>query len=153
MSKCLRRPLYVLAMLIGFSGMLATPAVHGAEPAGTIKVVKGTVNILRGDEVIEATPGTQVLVQDRLRTGADSSVGVTLKDDALISTGPNSSIAIEKFAFNATTHVGEMLISVLKGTFSMVSGLIVKHSPEAAAVKTPTATIGIRGTEFAVEVD
>ena len=47
----------------------------------------------------------------------------------------------------------EMLISVLKGTFSMVSGMMVKHSPEAAVVKTPTATIGVRGTEFAIEVD
>ena len=153
MFKRLRQPLFLLAMLTALSGPLSSAAVGAAEPAGTIKVVKGEVSILRGDEIIEATLGAPVLAQDRLRTGADGSVGVTLKDDTLISSGPNSTIAVDKYAFNATTHVGEMLISVLKGTFSMVSGTIVKHSPEAATVKTPTATIGVRGTEFAIEVD
>lgn len=153
MSKCLNRSQPVLAMLVAACVVLASPAVGAAEPAGTVKVVKGAVSILRGGEVIEAQPGVQVLAQDRLHTGRDGSVGVTLKDDTLISAGPNSKIMIDKFAFDSTTHVGEMLISVVKGTFSMVSGLMVKRSPEAATVKTPTATIGIRGTELAVEVD
>jgi len=150
--RLLRQKLCLVAMLALSLG-LSAPNADAADPAGMIKVVKGNVSILRGDAVIEATPGTQVFPQDRLRTGADGSVGVTLKDDTLISSGPNSTVAIDKYAFNATTHVGEMLISVLKGTFSMVSGMMVKHSPEAAAVKTPTATIGVRGTEFAIEVD
>lgn len=153
MSNRLRLSLLVVAMLTALSGMLGSASVDAAEPAGTIKVVKGSVSILRGDEVIEAAIGAQILAQDRLRTGPDGSVGVTLKDDTLISAGPNSTIAVEKYAFNATTHAGEMLISVLKGTFSMISGMMIKHSPEAAVVKTPTTTIGIRGTEFAVEVD
>lgn len=153
MLNCLRQPLFLLVILTALTGILSSTLVRAAEPAGTIKIVKGTVSILRGEEVIEATPGAQLLAQDRLRTGADGSVGVTLKDDTLISSGPNSTVAIDKYAFNATTHVGEMLISVLKGTFSMVSGMMVKHSPEAVTVKTPTATIGVRGTEFAIEVD
>lgn len=153
MLKRLCQPLFLLAMLAASSAMLSSAAVSAAEPAGTIKVVKGAVSILRGEEVIEAAPGVPVLAQDRLRTGPDGSVGVTLKDDTLISSGPNSTVAIDKYSFNATTHVGEMLISVLKGTFSMVTGMMVKHSPDAAAVKTPTATIGVRGTEFAIEVD
>lgn len=153
MFERLRHPLFILAVLTALSGVLSSTAVRAAEPAGTIKVVKGSVSILRGEQVIEATLGAPVMAQDRLRTGADGSVGVTLKDDTLISSGPNSTVAIDKFAFNATTHAGEMLISVFKGTFSMVSGMMVKHSPEAAVVKTPTATIGVRGTEFAIEVD
>lgn len=153
MLKSFRQPLFFAVMLTALSGMLAPAAVLAAEPAGTIKIVKGTVNILRGEETIAAAPGARVMPQDRLQTGPDGSVGVTLKDDTLISSGPNSTVVIDKYAFNSTTHVGEMLISVLKGTFSMVSGMMVKHSPEAAAIKTPTATIGVRGTEFAIEVD
>ena len=153
MLNRLHQPFFLLVMLTALTGILSSTLVRAAEPAGTIKVVKGSVSILRGEAVIEATPGAHVMAQDRLRTGADGSVGVTLKDDTLISSGPNSTVAIDKYAFNATTHVGEMLISVLKGTFSMVSGMMVKHSPEAATVKTPTATIGVRGTEFAIEVD
>lgn len=153
MPKRLHQPLFILAMLTALSGFLSSAAVRAAEPAGTIKVVTGSADILRGDEVIAAAPGAPVLAQDRLRTGRDGSVGITLKDDTRISSGPNSTVAIEKYAFDGTTHVGEMLISVLKGTFSMISGMIVKHSPEAATIKTPTATIGVRGTEFAIEVD
>lgn len=153
MQKRLRQPLFLLAMLAALCGGLSSAAAGAAEPAGTVKVVKGEVSILRGDEVIAAKPGAPVLAQDRLHTGPDGSVGVTLRDDTLISSGPNSTITIDKYAFNSTTHAGEMLISVLKGTFSMVSGMMVKHSPEAAAIKTPTATIGVRGTEFAIEVD
>lgn len=153
MLKRLRQPLFLLAILAALPGILSSTAVSAAEPAGTIKVVTGAVSIVRADEVIEATLGAPVLAQDRLRTGADGSVGVTLNDDTRISSGPNSTVAIEKYAFDGSTHVGEMLISVLKGTFSMVSGMLVKHSPEAATIKTPTATIGVRGTEFAIEVD
>lgn len=149
MLLSVHRLLYLIAVL----ALVAAAPAGAAEPAGTIKVVRGSVSILRGDAVIPATPGAQVFAQDRLRTGSDGSVGVTLRDDTLISSGPNSTVALDKYAFDATTHVGEMLISVLKGTFSMVSGMMVKHSPEAAAIKTPTATIGVRGTEFAIEVD
>lgn len=139
----------------GLSLILACFSLNArcADVAGTVKTVQGKVEIVRGSETIPATPGLAVYAEDKLQTGADSSVGVTLKDDTRISSGPNSTISLEKYAFNATTHDGNMLISVIKGTLAMVSGLLVKHSPESAAVKTPTATIGIRGTEFVVEVD
>lgn len=145
------RPILCAGLLAATLGA-ALPA-FAADPAGTIKVATGTVNILRGSETLPARPGTVVYPQDKLQTGADGTVGVTLKDDTLVSSGPNSTVALDKYAFNPTTHVGELLISVVKGTFTMVSGLLVKHSPDAAAIKTPTATIGVRGTEFAIEVE
>jgi hypothetical protein len=45
-----------------------------------------------------------------------------------------------------------MLVSILKGTLRMVSGLLVKANPEQVRLKTPTATIGVRGTDFIVDV-
>ena len=48
---------------------------------------------------------------------------------------------------------GSLIASLLKGTFSVVTGLIAKHSPNSVTFKTPTMTLGIRGTEFVVDVD
>ena len=66
--------------------------------------------------------------------------------------GANSQAALEKFAFNADSQKGGMTVSVVKGTLSMISGLLVKTNPDQVLIKTPTSTAGIRGTYFVVEV-
>ena len=60
---------------------------------------------------------------------------------------------IERFVFDSTTHKGEFDTALKKGTLAVVSGKIVKQSPEAMRVKTPAAIMGVRGTEFVVKVD
>jgi hypothetical protein len=89
---------------------------------------------------------------DTLKTGAGSSVGVTLLDNTLLSAGPNSVLVIERFAFNSTTHQGQLDAGLKRGTLSMVSGKLAKQSPDAVRVITPTAVLGARGTEFHVQV-
>ncbi len=83
---------------------------------------------------------------------ANSTVGITLKDDTLLSVGPNSSLILEQFSFNTTTQDGNLALRILRGAFSAVSGFIARRNPATLLVYTPTATIGIRGTEFIVEV-
>ena len=122
------------------------------DAAGVVKIIQGNVQILRDGKSIPAAVGTEVMAGDVLRTAADSNAGVMLKDDTRVALGPNSQVALDKFAFNANTHEGGMFVSVLKGTLSMISGLLVKANPRQVLVKTPTATIGIRGTEFIVDV-
>ena len=60
---------------------------------------------------------------------------------------------IERFVFNSTTHQGEFDTRLKKGTLAVVSGQIVKQSPEAMRIRTPAAIMGVRGTEFIVKVD
>lgn len=133
--------------LLGFS------AAHAEESVGMVKTSRAPAYLVRTGQELPAQPGMPVYAADRLKTGKDGALGVTLRDDTLLSTGPNSTLAVEKFAFNSTSHEGGMLLSVIKGTLSMISGLIVKANPEAARIRTPQATIGIRGTEFIVEVE
>ncbi len=97
-------------------------------------------------------PGTPVFAGDRIRTGADGSVGITLHDDTRLTAGPDSTLLITEFRFNPNTNEGSLLASLLKGTFSVITGLIAKHSPDNVKFKTPTMTLGIRGTEFLVDV-
>jgi hypothetical protein len=123
-----------------------------AADAGRIKVVKGTVQIERDGKRIAAAVGTPVLVGDTLITGGDGRVGVTFRDDSLLSTGPNSVLSIDRFVFDSTTHKGEFESSLKRGTLTAVSGKLVKEQPESMRVKTPAAIMGVRGTEFAVKV-
>lgn len=123
------------------------------EIAGVVKNAKGSVAILRNNTVIAASPGAVILVADQISTGKDGSLGITMKDDTLLSYGPNSIIKLDNFNFDSTTHEGNILLSMIKGSMVFVTGLIGKKSPQKVSIKIPNATIGIRGTEFVVEVE
>lgn len=132
--------------------VLLACSAQAAEPAGTIKVVKGSVSIERDGKKMPATVGSQVEIADRVRTGKESSVGVTLRDNTLLSAGPHSLIVIDKFTYDQTTQDGSMSIGIRKGTLSVASGKIAKRTPESVDFHTPTSVLGVRGTEFVVEV-
>jgi len=123
------------------------------EIAGIVKNVKGSVTITRNNTVVAATPGATILVADQISTGRDGSLGITLKDDTLLSYGPNSTVKLDSFNFDSTTHEGNILLSMIKGSMVFVTGLIGKKTPQNVSLKVPNATIGIRGTEFVVEVE
>jgi hypothetical protein len=127
-------------------------SVAQANDAGRIKVVKGAVEIERDGKVVPAIVGTIVKTSDTIVTGADGSVGITFYDDSLLSAGPNSTLSIDQFVFDSTTHQGAFDTTLKRGTLAAVSGKLVKERPESMRVKTPAAIMGVRGTEFLVRV-
>ena len=141
-----------VAGLMSFVAMLVTMgAAYAGADAGTIKDTKGTATIERGDKKIAAKPGLKVLVSDVVTTGADSSVGITLNDGTLLSAGQNSTLTLNKFAFDSTTTKGVLDASLKRGTLAVVSGKLSKSSPDAVTYRTPTSILGVRGTEFVLE--
>lgn len=131
----------------------AVAGLARAEDVGQVKVAKGAVHVERDGARIPAKVGMGIRQSDVLVTGADGSAGVTFSDNSLLSTGPNSVLAVDRYSFNSTTHVGRFDASLKKGTLAVVSGKMVKQSPEAMRVRTPAAIMGVRGTEFLVQVD
>jgi hypothetical protein len=129
----------------------AAPAAPAASPAGVVKRITGAVSLQRAGQLLSAPPGTVVMVGDTLRTGADGSAGITLADDTLMTTGPNSELVISGFAFDPTTQDGKLLASLWRGTLHMVTGLVGKKAPEQVKVQTRTVVLGVRGTEFIVD--
>jgi hypothetical protein len=77
---------------------------------------------------------------------------VTFLDNSLLSAGPGTVLAIDRYSFDTTTHAGHFDASLQKGTLAVVSGKIVKQSPGAMRVRTPASVMGVRGTEFVVRV-
>lgn len=141
-----------LARAAALALCLASPALAEAPAAaGKVKRSEGGVTIERGGLAQPAQVGMRVFVGDRIRTAADGLVGVTLSDDTLLTAGPQSTLLINEFQFNGTTHEGNLLATLVKGTLSVVTGLIAKQAPQNVRFKTPNVVLGVRGTEFIVE--
>ena len=137
----------ILAAALGFAGTAM------ASDVGMVKVAKGDVKIQRGGSPVAATVGAPIRASDVIVTGADGSAGVTFTDNSLVSVGPNSVFAIDKYRFDTTTHAGEFEGNLKQGRLAAVSGKMVKQSPESMKIRTPSAIMGVRGTEFLVQVD
>ena len=137
----------ILAAALGFAGTAM------AADIGLVKVAKGSVQIQRGAAKIPAAVGTGLQTADVVITGADGSAGITFTDNSLVSIGPNSVFAIDKYRFDTTTHAGEFEGNLRQGRLAAVSGKMVKQSPDSMKIRTPSAIMGVRGTEFVVEVD
>ena len=141
------RKLLIVLVALGFSGAVA------ASDVGMVKVAKGDVKIQRADGRVAATVGAPIRAADVIVTGADGSAGVTFTDNSLVSIGPNSVFAIDKYRFDTTTYAGEFEGSLRQGRLAAVSGKMVKQAPESMKIRTPSAIMGVRGTEFVVQVD
>jgi hypothetical protein len=138
------------AVVIGFAMLLQQPA---RAEIGQIKNVGGQVFLIRNNVQQPAKAGDVLEERDVLTTGPYSNVGITFIDNSRFSAGSNSRIELKQFRFNSTTHEGEFVTDLQRGTLAIVSGQIAKRSPEAMKVKTPTTILGVRGTTFAVKVE
>ena len=141
------RKLILLLAAIGFAGAAF------ASDIGLVKVAKGDVRIERNGAKVPATVGSAVRISDVVVTGKDGSAGITFTDNSLVSIGPNTVFAIEKYSFDSTTHAGQFEGNLRQGRLAAVSGKMVKQSPESMKIRTPSAIMGVRGTEFVVQVD
>jgi len=125
-------------------------ASASAADIGQIKVSNGEVTVERKGELRPGAVGTRLESSDVVRTGAAGSVGITMADNSLLSAGPNSILSLDRFDFDPTSNQGRFDAQLQKGSLAVISGRIAKQSPEAMTVRTPSAILGVRGTEFAV---
>jgi hypothetical protein len=135
---------------------LSLPAIARAaeQPvsAGQIKVVSGAAFVIRGKDVLPATLGLKVFESDRVRTGSDGRLGITLKDDTRFSLGPNSEVHLDRFAYAPAEGRLALALNVVRGMAAYVSGRIAKLAPDAVRLDTPGAIVGVRGTTLALSV-
>lgn len=119
---------------------------------GEIKEISGNATVTRGGQTIQLQEGTPVQQGDQLRTGAGSKVTVQFSDGTTFSLDANARMVLDRMVFDPATKQGNSLFSVLQGAFVFVSGDIAKTDPSQMLVRTPVATIGIRGTGVGGEV-
>ena len=151
--KAMRTRVYFIILIL--LGCLVLPAgvlqAAAQETIGVMRNATGNVTVTRDGKAFPAPAGTKLLAGDILRTGPDGSLGAILRDNSTLSLGPDSSLVIESFLFSPAEGKLGLVARLTKGTMAYLSGLIGKLSPESARFDTPVASIGIRGTYFAVK--
>lgn len=133
-------------------GLLPGGASAQDQSIGVVKSVEGQVSLLDAGAPRPVGVGTGIKLHDRLRTGADGAVGVTLEDGTLISLGPNSLFEFSEYEYAPRRGAFGFLGSVLGGTMLYSSGKIGKLAPDRTRVRTPISVIAVRGTRFAVRL-
>ena len=91
-------------------------------------------------------PETAVFETDTLRTGADGTVGITLKDDTRLSLGPASEVRLERYVYAPGEGGFAMVLKFARGVAAYVSGRMAKLAPDSIRLETPSAIVGVRGT-------
>ncbi len=140
-------------MVIILMLLLAMPACGADEGyIGSIKTLQGTVEIIRDGETLHPEAGTRLFDRDTVQTGKDGSVGIILRDDTILSLGPDSTLDMQEFRFDPHNEDYSLVCRMLRGTFIFISGLIAKLSPDSVKIETPDGTVAIRGTRLAVYI-
>ena len=134
---------------------LSFATVQVASASGTIgyvKTVSGTASVVRDGSEQKLAVGAPLFEDDTIKTGEESSLGVTMKDGTTLSAGPETVILLDKYAYVPQKQELGFVARVSQGTLDFVSGMLGKLAPESVAIETPTGVIGMRGTHFVVRV-
>ena len=132
---------------------VALPAGVLAQPIGLVRSTEGTVTLQRGPESLPGAVGVALQRGDVVRTGRPGAAGLVLSDDTTISLGPGSELALDDYAFEPRDGRFALGLRMLRGTFSYITGQITRLSPDAAKLRTPDATIAVRGTKVLIQVE
>ncbi len=126
-------------------------SVAAVDPAGRVLLAAGDVSALRAGRVVKLERGSVIEPGDQLRTGSDSHLQVRMTDEGIVALRGNSTLSIDAYRFQGRTDGSENVVfRLLKGGFRTVTGLIGRVNKSAYQVNTGVATIGIRGTAFAL---
>jgi hypothetical protein len=102
----------------------------------------------QGGEAVKRK-GDPVAFQETLETLAESSALVRFIDDSKLTLGAKSKVQIDAFVFDPKNAKGNALIDISVGTLRFVTGEMPKGG---VVIKTPTATLTLRGTDVVVHV-
>ena len=130
--------------------LMATPSRANDEPrtdAATVAQSSGETRLMRPSALLmPLRPDEIVRSGDRVLTGADGRVELRFLDGGVMVVQPNSDFKVEAFRYDASGEKG--FFALAKGALRAVSGAIGKRNQADYRLTTPTATIGIRGTEY-----
>jgi hypothetical protein len=132
--------------LFGLLALAATAAI--ADQIGVAVTVRNDVTGKIQAETVRINSGSDVFGKEIVKTDPSSSAQIVLKDNTNLNVGPNSSITLDNFVFNGDSDYKKATFGVAKGALRFASG---QSDKRAYDLKTPTTTIGVRGTEYALE--
>ncbi len=136
-------------------GLLAASSSAAAEAIGRIAdKTPGGAEIQRNAITLLMERGSAIEMNDVVRTDG-ASARVVFNDQSTLTISEQSVVHIDKFVYNPDSQqsAGTMGLRVAMGTARFVTGKIGQLQPANVGVRTPVATVGIRGTDFSMTVD
>ena len=121
---------------------------------GVVAEHKGTgCEVERNKTKMSGNKGAAIESMDTYVTSSCSS-NITFKDDTKVRVTENSRLVIDDFVYDPkNSDAGKLAMRVGMGTVRYASGQIAKNNPQQVNIKTPTATVAVRGTDFTMTVD
>ena len=121
---------------------------------GEVTLHEGNAAIDRqdGEKGIVVEKDLDIFSYDTVKTG-NGKVGIEFVDDTRVDVTQHSKLLIDDFVYDPNTKTGKLSLKATLGTVRCASGQIAKNSATNVKITTPTATIGVRGTDFTMTID
>ena len=125
-----------------------------ASEIGGISELTGNGEITRVDssEALTAELNSDIFSYDDVRTGK-GRLAIQFLDDSVVKLTEHSKLIIDEYIFDPDPSKSKMAFNMASGTARFITGKLGKINKQNISIKTPTATIGIRGTDFTTTVD
>ncbi len=138
------------AALLAAASLAASPLLAQANAVGINAAIRNKVAIRSAatNKVRPAVLRERVILNDEVRTGVASQLQILLLDRTIFTVGANARVAVDRFVYNPAANSRSTGVSVTKGAFRFMSGRGLQRPSGPVSVRTPVATIGIRGTIF-----
>jgi hypothetical protein len=133
--------------------LFSSEGFSSAERIGLVKTLEPSATIVRKGVEVNLKVGSEIYEGDTILTDSDGAIGITFSDGSMLTAGSSSKVIIDNYLFNLTEKKLTFLSQVIKGSVTFMSGAINKLAPGSVRFKTPTATLGLRGTKVIIEVD
>jgi len=139
-----------LISAIAVAGAMHATASLAQSHIGSAATARNQVEGIIGSETQPIVAGTTLFQNERVRTGDESQAQLVFLDKTDLSVGPKSEVTLNRFVYNPDRGTGRVSIEASRGVFRFVTGAQDKKNYE---VKTPIATIEVKGTEFHLLVE
>ncbi len=132
------------AMIAAFATVMGL-SLHSAAALADAKigVAAAVKNEVQGRGSRALSVGSDVFANERIRTGDASTAQFMFLDKTVMSLGPKAELVLDKYVYNPNRGSGQVVVNAVQGTMRFVTG---SQNPTHYQIKTPVATLGIRGT-------
>lgn len=142
---------YILMLAVVATLLMAGPVTASAASAGKVVFAAGNVKVERAGKLLPLTKDASIEPGDTLVTGQDGRVQLLMADGDRMAIRTNTRFRVDEFKAPASAsqpETGRSFYTLVKGGFRAVTRSLGQRGQDSYRVKTPVATLGIRGTTY-----
>ena len=134
--------------------LILTTLPARSESIGDVTLSKGdsVIDIKDGEKDVKVEKDLDIFSYDTVKTGK-GQVAIEFLDETRVDITQHSKLIIDDFVYDPNAKTGKLSLKATLGTVRYASGQIAKNSAQNISIKTPTATVSVRGTDFAMTID